>query len=227
MKPKIKDLELAKKVFPFPLVKLWIGELALFEAGTIPEFHTTETITKEGLADILLQYVVPNETVPAFAGQSWALEWLAFTGLSKETEVVARGIPWLPDTLSDWKAPATHCPFGGEFGAPLYSASAYFRYFAKIASESPSARRRFKEVVFADAPENKTIITLDVLGDSDDGFITIDFWLPKSVMQAMGYAVLKNHVLGPNYRTLAKNRKNDANSWALVADVFARLGLLS
>lgn len=225
-KLKIQDLELAHKVFPFPLVKLWMSELELYEKGIIPEFHTVETITDEALANILLQYVVPNKTVPAYADQSWALEWLAFTGLSANTEVIARNMPWLPDTLTDWEAPDTHCPFGGEFGAPPYSTAAHLRYFAKVAFESPSARRQCKSVVAEDAPENKTIIVLDVVGEPDEegkGFVTMDFWLPKPVMQAMGYAALKNPTLGPWYRPLAENRDAEKASADFVGDVFARL----
>lgn len=208
---KLDDLELAHHVFPYPVLKLWESEAELANEKVILSIPTVPCFSRESLSQALLGMLLPASKEASFADGGWALEYLRFTGLSQEAvEVRAdESIPGIPDRIQGWIPPDTHRPFCPPgFGGPVYSTLLYLRYFAKVANESPAARRKFKGCMEQRPSENRTILILSAM----DEFVSLNIWLPISILQAMGYAVLKNHVLGPKYRVFAQ-RNLDLAPW--------------
>ncbi|MBU2834454.1 hypothetical protein HF673_01310 [Acidithiobacillus thiooxidans] len=196
----MNEMDLACHVFPYPPMKLWDTEAALWDHGVIIEPPRVLDFSMDEFSSALFSLVLPaDKESESFAGGGWILEYLRFTGLSTDMAVYARNVRCLPHR--DDQIPETHRSFVlPTFPSPFYSTLFHLRYFAKLAYESPSARRRFKGCMDHYCPdENLTILVLDAFDD----MVSLNVWLPAPVLQAMGYAVLKNYILGPKYKPLA------------------------
>lgn len=203
MKKPLQYLNLVPKILPLDPQDVFYTEMELFLLDTE---KTLPPIVEYGFDyehlayGLLLPYVIPSESTSSADGVPRALELLAFTGLDLtklDLVKVHEGEEWLP--------PAGYSPFIAGTGGPIRAACLLLRWYAALAAESPAAVRQFTHKTTAGP-----LITICPDFEDEDAhpYPEINFWLPAPVLQAMGYALVKNHETGP--KVLKNLRIRDA-----------------